>query len=148
MTTANPGDPTTHVEAAQNTTGRIPADTFSVRLMLARALAGHISIREASDLTGLNREAWRDWEHGRRPRDIIDVCRRVADKLDVDFNWLLLGGSLMGPRGVPTDRPPRDTHDYPAMPVRGMAAQPFGRPHSGLPGTHRRAVRIELPSAA
>jgi transcriptional regulator with XRE-family HTH domain len=148
MDTANPGDPAVQAEATHRRTGRIPADTFSIRLMLARALAGHLSIREASELTGLNRGAWQDWEHGRRPRDLIDVCRRVADKLDVDFNWLLLGGSLAGPRGVPTERPTRDTHGYAAMAVRTMPGEPNDRPRTWHPQTGRRAVRVELPVAA
>lgn len=79
--------------------GRIPADTFSIRLMLSRVLAGHLSIREACERTGLNRGNWQEWERGRRPHDQVEVSRVIAEGLDVDFTWLLLGGPLEGPRG-------------------------------------------------
>lgn len=147
MDTENPGDPARTEAPPTDRVGRIPADTFSNRLMLARALAGHVSVREAAEMTGLNRGAWDGWEHGRRPRDILDVCRRVADKLDVDFNWLLLGGPLAGPRGVPV-RPPRDTLRYTALTVRATSSDPFGRPQVGVQAGGRRAVRVGLPRAA
>lgn len=161
MDTANPEDPATRTEV-RTPAGRIPADTFSNRLLLARALAGHVSIREAADITGLNREAWRDWERGRRPRDILDVVRRIADALDVDHDWLLFGGPLAGPRGVPTKRVigegakrrggsnlpyarvtvrPRDTR-----PSGGPAAARRTPPTTG-PGAPRRPVRISSPAA-
>lgn len=78
--------------------GRIPADTFAVRLLLARHLAG-MGIKEAAEAAGLHYATWSTWEAGRRPRDLVDVCQRVAAALDIDFNWLLLGGPLLGPRG-------------------------------------------------
>jgi transcriptional regulator with XRE-family HTH domain len=151
MDTASPGEPTAKTDT-QTRTGRIPADTFSTRLMLARALAGHLSIREVADLTGLNREAWRDWERGRRPRDIIEVCRRVAEKLDIDFNWLLLGGPLDGPRGVPTRKTKGgsgDTVPYPQRADRPAPTHPNGRPRTGAPPScPRRAVRLPTLVAA
>jgi transcriptional regulator with XRE-family HTH domain len=74
--------------------GSIPVDSFANRLMLARAHAGHISIREAADLCGIGRGAWTNWEKGARPVDIIDIAAAVADKLGVDRDWLLFGGQL------------------------------------------------------
>lgn len=142
--TANPGDPDVSAATSPAPVGRRPADTFSNRLLMSRALAGHLSIREAADLTGLNREAWRDWEHGRRPRDILDVCRRIADAMDIDHDWLLFGGPLAGPHGPATARPSRDTPRYPRVPVRPIDNRPNGRPpQSAANPATRRPVRIQ-----
>lgn len=74
--------------------GTIPVDSFGNRLMLARAHAGHISIREAADLCNIGRGAWTNWEKGARPVDVIDVVEVIAEKLGVDREWLLFGGQL------------------------------------------------------
>ncbi len=83
-------------EPQQNATqrGAIPVDSFANRLMLARAHAGHLSIREAADLCGLGRGAWTNWEKGARPADIIDIADLIAKHLGVDRDWLLFGGQL------------------------------------------------------
>ena len=156
MTTANPEEPaaTTADTPAASTQGRIPADTFSNRLLLARALAGHVSIREAALMTGLNRGAWEGWEHGRRPRDILDVVRRIADALDVDHDWLLFGGPLAGPRGMPTKRTGGLNLSYVPSPVRPTDNRPKGRPGMAprtdrmIGSEQRRPVRIHYPTAA
>src|ERR1044072_9203011 len=85
---------TTEPQQGTERRGGIPADSFSNRLMLARAHAGHLSIREAADLCDLGRGAWTNWEKGARPADIIDIATVVADKLGVDRDWLLFGGQL------------------------------------------------------
>ncbi len=74
--------------------GSIPVDSFGNRLKLARAHAGHLSIREAADLCHIGRGAWTNWERGARPADIIDVSAVVACRLGVDRDWLLFGGPL------------------------------------------------------
>lgn len=125
---------------------RRPADTFSNRLLLTRALAGHLSIREAADQTGLNREAWRDWERGRRPRDILDVCRRIADALDVDHEWLLFGGPLVSPKGVPTKRTSQPTREYVTAAIRPRDSRPAGRATVGVVAGYTGGVRSESPS--
>ena len=51
--------------AAVPRVGRIPADTFSNRLVLARRLAG-MTIEEASEAAGLSKSSWANWENGRR----------------------------------------------------------------------------------
>ena len=103
MDTANPGEPHTSAEApTTRPTGRIPADTFANRLVLARRLAD-LTIREAAAQAGLNYGSWSNWENGMRPQDLVDIAGRIAEALDVDFNWLLLGGPLAGPRGTPTN---------------------------------------------
>jgi transcriptional regulator with XRE-family HTH domain len=137
-----------HSDDAQR--GRIPADTFSNRLLLSRALAGHISIREACERTGLNRGNWQEWERGRRPQDILDVARTIADTLDIDFNWLLLGGPLENPRGRPvrksTERIAEDTPSYTALASRPTSNRPKVRTDQRSPISYptagRRPVRV------
>lgn len=84
--------------------GGIPLDSFANRLMLARAHAGHLSIREAADLCDIGRGAWTNWEKGAKPGDIIDVATVVAEKLKVDRGWLLFGGQLSQAEGRPVRR--------------------------------------------
>lgn len=79
--------------------GTIPSDSFAHRLMLARAHAGHLSIREAADLCDLGRGAWTNWEKGARPADILEITEIISDKLGVDRDWLLFGGALAEPEG-------------------------------------------------
>jgi transcriptional regulator with XRE-family HTH domain len=161
MTTANPGDSDTARPAPETPgQGRIPADTFSNRLVLARRLAG-LTIREAAAQAGLNYGSWSNWENGMRPLDAVDVCTRIADALDIDFNWLLLGGPLAGPRGLPTkpsrqetERPGGLNMRYPLKAARPKDGRPNGRPAEGQrPGVpprpeQRRPVRISRPAAA
>jgi hypothetical protein len=65
--------------------------------MLARAFAGHLSIREAADLCDIGRGAWTNWEKGARPVDMLDVAEVVSEKLNVSREWLLFGGPLSAP---------------------------------------------------
>lgn len=101
--TANTGEPATTTTPA-TPRGRIPADTLSNRLTLARKLDG-LSVKEAVEVvyqrTGvrLSESSWSNWEAGRRPRGETDIIGFIAQALDVDFTWLLLGGPLTGPRG-------------------------------------------------
>lgn len=99
--------------AAQTTPRRrrIPADTFANRLLLARRLAG-TSIEDAASACRLNKSSWANWENGKRPQRLVEVCEVISEKLDVDFNWLLLGGPLESSRGPSTDRPGSDTDRY------------------------------------
>jgi DNA-binding XRE family transcriptional regulator len=91
-------------------------DTFGMRLMLARAYAGHISIRDAADLCGLGRGAWTNWEKEAKPSDKWETCEIISEKLGVDFEWLFHGGPL-----TPEPRRRRDRHG------RGEGGQPGGR---------------------
>lgn len=131
----------------------IPADTFSARLMLARMHAGHLSIREAADRCGLNYASWANWEQGKRPRDLLAVVAAISDGLEINHDWLLFGGPLTGPRGVPTSRkttgPSGDTVAYPHRTKRPTPTHPIGRPRTGAPGAvPRRAVRVPTLVAA
>jgi hypothetical protein len=147
--------------APEGRRGRIPADTFANRLLLARAMAGHVSIREAALMTGLNRGSWEGWERGRRPRDILDAAQRIAEALDVDEQWLLFGGPLAGPRGMPVN-PSRRSTDGPG-PLPRAYREPTTRPRGSRPNTRpvsvqrpgippsteqRRPVRMSRPHAA
>lgn len=160
--TASTGESGERELAATAQSAGIPADTFAVRLLLARHHAGHLSIREAAARAGIGHATWTKWERGARPADILDVVRRIADALEIDHDWLLFGGPLAGPRGVPTKRVigegakrrggtnlpyarvtvrPRDTR-----PSGGPAAARRTPPTTG-PGAPRRPVRISSPAA-
>jgi transcriptional regulator with XRE-family HTH domain len=152
--TANPGEPTT--EAPTTRRGRIPADTLSNRLVLARRLAG-LTIDQAAEAAGVKSSSWANWESGRRPQREVDVIGAIAEALDVDFNWLLLGGQLEGSRGRPAKRSETDTHYYPSSPLGGPVSP--SRPGGGRPKRRsdlhrpiqppapgRRAVRVNPAS--
>jgi hypothetical protein len=114
----------------------VPADTLANRLMLARALAGHLSIREAADLCGLGRGAWTKWERGTRPADVLEIVPIIAAKLDVDEHWLLWGGPLESARGREVRRTKRSgdvTRGYPRLPIRPTPARPKVRTDSERP---------------
>lgn len=149
MDTANPGDPDVRAEATHSRPiGRIPADTFPNRLVLARRLAG-LTIKEAAGQCGVNYGSWSNWENGMRPQDLVDTCGRIAEGLDIDFNWLLLGGPLAGPHGPSTGRSSRDTPRYPRVAVRPMDNRPNGRPLQSAPNpATRRPVRIQWSDRA
>lgn len=72
----------------------VPADTFANRLLLARAFAGHLSIREAAERCGIGRGAWTNWEKGAKPDDRHEVVEIISAELGVDEDWLLNGGPL------------------------------------------------------
>lgn len=77
--------------------GRIPEDTYARRLMLARDVAGRLSIREAADKCGINYGTWAGWERGAGSRTFAEDTRTIADALGVDLDWLRDGGPLPAP---------------------------------------------------
>ncbi|GAW50573.1 uncharacterized protein PD653_4135 [Nocardioides sp. PD653] len=84
---------------------RVPADTFEIRLAIARAHAGGISAKEAALRVGVSGQTWRNWEAGasasaQKPA----MLRYIAEQLDVDEAWLRDGGPLLG--GGPPDGGP------------------------------------------
>jgi transcriptional regulator with XRE-family HTH domain len=131
--------------------GRVPADTLSNRLLLARRLAG-MSIEEAAAAAGLKPSSWSNWENGMRPQGEVEVVQAIADALDIDEGWLLFGGPLEGPRGRRvTRRPSADTLQYSPLPVRPTSVRPRpGRPvnrgDTHAPVLHRPSV-IHGPEA-
>ena len=129
----NPGGAGSGREVAAEThIGDIPTDTLAVRLILARHHAGKLSQREAAEKCGVNYGSWSNWEDGRKPRDLLDVVRKVADGLQINYEWLLFGGPLTSARGVPVPkRPVEDTGRY--RPVSAGASRPPVRPTTGRP---------------
>jgi transcriptional regulator with XRE-family HTH domain len=137
----------------------IPADTFAARLMLARAHAGHLSIREAADRCGLGRGAWTNWERGALPVGEGQIVKIISESLGVDRDWLLFGGPLAQPerRGLRTitrRRTLNKTYSPPPVRATGPRSQrallapghttgrhPAGRVVSATPGTTPADVR-------
>lgn len=73
----------------------IPADTFELRLAIARFHAGSISAKEAAERVGVSGQTWRNWEAGasggaKHPA----MLRYIAGQLGVDETWLRNGGKL------------------------------------------------------
>ena len=133
--------------------GAIPADSFAARLMLARMHAGHLSIRDAAEKCALGRGAWTNWEKGALPGDIIGVATVIAEKLDIDRDWLLFGGSLSQEEArTAVQRGARDTKRG-FSPVSRLAApepqakpaRPAHRPTGRTSGTQRRPVGVRSP---
>lgn len=126
--TANPGEPRDqHASPPPQRQRPIPADTWSVRLAISRMHAGHLTIREAAERCGLNYASWSNWEQGSKPRDLLGVVHSISEGLDVDHDWLLFGGPLTGPRGVPTRRSSSPTREYLRVPIRPKDNRPTGR---------------------
>jgi transcriptional regulator with XRE-family HTH domain len=139
--------------------GRIPADTFSNRLYLARKLAG-MTIEQAAEAADVTKSSWANWENGRRPQGMQDICQAIAVALDVDLIWLTYGGPLSPsarPRRV-TRRSGEATARYTPVPVRPRVRRPASRPgpsgpagRSGpidhAPPNRRRTARISGPIA-
>ncbi|GAS94369.1 Gp34 [Mycolicibacterium canariasense] len=83
------------------------ASTFGARLALVRQRMGW-NIKEAAIACALPAGSWREWElSGRRPRDLDEVCLKIADRTGCNDYWLMTGrtspngGGDGGPRMVP-----------------------------------------------
>lgn len=167
--TANTGEPTQTAPDPPRR-GRVPADTLSNRLVLARKLEG-LSIEDAVEQvyerTGvqLSKSSWANWEQGMRPQKETDVLQAIAWGLDVDDVWLIWGGPLESAKGRPVrpvaDRPTRATREYPDLTIRPMPDRPMSRgpksrtdrrtPKTGRPVIIERLAAAEdnaLPDAA
>lgn len=132
--------------------GAIPADSFAARLMLARMHAGHLSIRDAAEKCALGRGAWTNWEKGALPGDIIGVATLIAEKLGIDRDWLLFGGSLSAERQRVTGRASADPKRVsgpvsrlaaPAVPARHP--RPAHRPTGRTSPAERRPQTVRSP---
>ena len=94
--------------SAESSERGIPSDTLANRLMLARAYAGHLSIRESAFRTGLGRGAWQNWERG-RSKPGLDAVETISARLGVSSAWLIWGGAL------PAEKLPQlDSNQQPA----------------------------------
>jgi transcriptional regulator with XRE-family HTH domain len=74
--------------------GRIPADSFRIRLAIVRTEMGW-NYDQAEAATNISSESWRLWEKGQRHcSDVIGVSRKIAEVTPYDQTWLALGGPL------------------------------------------------------
>lgn len=130
--------------------GAIPADSFAARLMLARMHAGHLSIRDAAERCRLGRGAWTNWEKGALPSDIIGVATVIADKLGVDRDWLLFGGSLAKDSPRSTQRAAEQVNERSAPvsrtpPANTSQRRSTHRPTGRISAGQRRPVSVRSP---
>ena len=96
----------------------MPADTFEMRLAIARFHAGNISAKEAALRVGVSGQAWRNWEAGKSPgAHQPAMLAFIAQQLRVDEDWLRNGGSLTPPH---TPGGSRVTTPYPTFGSRSL----------------------------
>lgn len=126
--------------------GDVPADTFSVRLLLARHHAGRLSIEQAAKRCGLNAGNWVRWEDGASPRDKVEVAQAVAAGLDINFNWLLLGGPLLPALGRLTKRRRDVTNRYQFSPSCTGGGRSIGLARSSESGRPPRRPQVTVRS--
>lgn len=105
----------------QTTHGWVPRDaSFGMRLAMIRKQM-QWNAKEAAVACGLPQNSWRDWEvNDARPRDIIAVARKIAERTGVDFYWLIDGrpGPFSGPGLHVTESdllPQLDSNQQPAV---------------------------------
>lgn len=71
----------------------VPTDTFGARLALIRQHF-HWNVLEAATACGLVDQSWSNWEGGKIPRNMPEVCTKIAAATGADFTWLMVGGDL------------------------------------------------------
>lgn len=75
----------------------VPEDSFGGRLALVRQ-AMRWNVKEAADACGLNDQSWRNWEDGRKCRDLVAVAEHIHDATGVNLAWLVMGdGQVVSP---------------------------------------------------
>lgn len=85
-----------------------PSRDLGQRLALVRQHYGW-NVAEAARECGLDPASWTAWEtEGRMPRNLVDVCEKIANRSRCQFYWL-----LTGKRGA------KVTGDYRALPEPG-----------------------------
>lgn len=82
----------------------VPVDDLGVRFAIVRAIKGW-NVKEAAEQCGLAPSTWRNREAGRPGQTLVDDCRRVSERADVSFEWLMVGGPLARSRWTPCDEP-------------------------------------------
>lgn len=73
------------------------------------------NIKEAAFACGVKGTSWRGWElEGRRPRDLDDVCLKIASHTGCNDYWLMTGRTTPNGGGGGESRPresnPRPSH--------------------------------------
>lgn len=87
--------------------GRVPADTFPVRLAIVRAEMGW-NYDQAARATGIGSETWRLWEKRKRHCTTLEqTCRTIEAATGFSYEWLMVGGAL--------DASPTDPNGAPVM---------------------------------
>lgn len=84
--------------------GRLPRDTFALRLRLLRHDL-RMTTEAVARGCGLAQPTWSTWERGVLPRNQAAVAKQIADATGYDVMWLLYGGPLggkLGPAGRAT----------------------------------------------
>jgi hypothetical protein len=81
--------PAVQLSSERSSGWRPDLGTFGARLAAVRQSMGWGNIVEAAQACGFPPETWRNWETGRTPRDIVAVCRQVAEATGVDVAWLI-----------------------------------------------------------
>ncbi len=87
----------------QTSHGWMPRDReFGMRLAMIRNVM-QWNAKEAAAECGVPQASWRDWELGKtRPRDILTVAKKIAERTGVDYYWVLEGHPApMGGPGRP-----------------------------------------------
>ena len=73
-------------ELAPRMPGRVPTDSFALRLMLMRAELG-LSIEEAAERCGLAMSTWATWERGTKPQRMDEKVRLNLTKDAAKAAW-------------------------------------------------------------
>lgn len=76
---------------ARPTTWAPDDSTFGARLALVRQHMRWGNVAEAARQCGLPIESWRNWEEGKRPRDLVEVAKAISDRTGCDARWLVMG---------------------------------------------------------
>lgn len=71
-----------------------PRDSFALRLAIVRAHMGWGNRAEMAEALGFSDQGIKNWEQGRVPRNMPEVCRRIAEVTGLDYTWLMVGGPL------------------------------------------------------
>lgn len=73
--------------------GRIPADTFAIRLVILRHEL-RLTVDEISSMCGIASATWSTWEHGTRPRDKTEAVLAISEGTGYDRDWLMWGSGF------------------------------------------------------
>lgn len=83
----------TQVQEAPPTTFTPSDSTFGARLALLRQHMRWGNVAKAATECGIPADSWRNWEEGRRPRDLTDVAHLISNRTRCDIDWLVWGPS-------------------------------------------------------
>jgi transcriptional regulator with XRE-family HTH domain len=97
--------------AVQTARKLVPADSLANRLILIRREL-NLSQRDAAQRCGVGFGSWQSWENGSAPRNALRDLVWVAERLDVDRDWLMFGGPLRPDDGL--ELPRVDSNHQPA----------------------------------